>query len=513
MSPKKGFEEDIQSYQLETFLNGIPGSVYWKDKNGVYLGCNNTVLVKGNLESKADIIGKTDFDLWPEMAKAIRKNDLAVMRQNKAIEVQETIVLKSSETLYFSGVKSPLIDIDGNVIGVMGNSVDITELKLAKQNAEAANQAKTQFLALMSHELRIPLSGIISTASILADSDFTMEETREFGKIIEKSGNYLLSTINSILDFAKLEANKFDLSLAPINIKNLIDEITSTLLASAKEKDLNLIIDYKICPYTHILSDPLVLRLIFNNLIGNAIKYTVKGSVSVSVKTTKRPKNNLGLLISVKDTGIGIPKDKLVFIFDRFSQIETGYVRKTSRQGTGLGLSIVKKLTDILKGKITVKSKIDVGSEFSFTAEFPIQQELDTNSKKPLKHISILSIENSSKIKNYLSENFSSIICNNAASSEVVNKVLAAQQVNQVYDVVIFDSELKNPSALQVLTKLRKIKSEHKILCLLHFPSRESALQAPLNGKEFDGVMFKTSKTTDFKKQLESLWNQWNLQC
>jgi signal transduction histidine kinase len=511
MSTKKGFE-DILSYQLETFINGIPGSVYWKDKNGVYLGCNNTVLVKGNLKSKADIIGKTDFDVWPEMAKTIRKKDLEVMRQEKVLEMEETIVLKSSETLYFSSVKSPLRDTDGNVIGVMGNSVDITELRLAKQNAEAANQAKTQFLALMSHELRIPLSGIISTASILADSDFTMEETREFGKIIEKSGNYLLSTIDSILDFAKLEANKFELSVSPINIKTLLDEITSTLFASAKEKSLNLTIAYQICPYTHICSDPLVLRLIFNNLIGNAIKYTIRGSVSVSVKTAKRPKNLLSLQISVKDTGIGIPKDKLDYIFDRFSQVETGYVRKTSRQGTGLGLSIVKKLTDILHGKITVKSKVDSGSEFFFSAEFPIHQETKANCKKPFKNINILTIENTSKIKKYISENFNPINCNTAASNEVVNKILAAQQNNHTYDVVIFDSELTNPSALQILTKMKKIKSEHNILCLLHFPNRENALKSSLGNKEFDGVMYRPSKPMDFKTQLKSMWKKWNSQ-
>jgi signal transduction histidine kinase len=512
MDTKKGFKEDILSYQLETFLDGVPGSVYWKDKNGVYLGCNNTVILKGNLNSKDDIIGKTDFDVWPEMAKTIRKQDLEVMRRNTVMEVEETIVLKSSETMYFSSVKSPLRNPEGHVIGIMGNSVDITELKLAKQNAEVANQAKTQFLALMSHELRIPLSGIISTASILSDSDFTMEETREFGKIIEKSGNYLLTTIDSILDFAKLEANKFELSVAPINIKTLIDEITSTLFASANEKGLHLTIDYKICPYTTIISDPLVLRLIFNNLIGNAIKYTVKGSVSVSVKTSKRPKNLLSLQISVKDTGIGIAKNKLDFIFDRFSQVETGYVRKTSRQGTGLGLSIVKKLTDILQGSITVKSKVDSGSVFTFTAEFPIFQEAQANCKKPFKNINILTIENGGAIKNYIHDNFTPVICNTAASNEVVNKILAAQQANQLYDVVIFDTELQNPTALQVLSKVKKIKSEHKVLCLLHFPNRENAFQFPFDGKQFDGVIFKPAKSVDFKKQLESVWKKWSFQ-
>jgi two-component system aerobic respiration control sensor histidine kinase ArcB len=380
MSVKKGFDQELP-FQLQAFIDGIPGSVYWKDHNGIYLGCNNTVLNKGNLKSKADIVGKTDYEIWPEMAPTIRKTDLAVMQQNKVIEMEETIILKSSERLYFSSVKSPLKDAEGNVIGVLGNSVDITELKLAKQNAEIANQAKTQFLALMSHELRVPLSGIVSTASILADSEFTVEETREFGRIIEKSGNYLMETIDSILDFAKLEANKYELRVTRVNIKILIDEIIGILSARAKEKNLKLTVEYTFCTQTVVVTDSLVLRLIFNNLIGNAIKYTNKGRVTVRVTASQQSNNSLRLKVNIKDTGIGIPKDKLEFIFDRFSQVETGYVRRSSQQGTGLGLSIVKKLTELLDGKIVVKSKIDVGSQFNFTVDLPFYE-----SRSPLEY-------------------------------------------------------------------------------------------------------------------------------
>ncbi len=367
-------------YRLETFINGIAGSVYWKDIHGVYIGCNNAVIQKGNLESRANIIGKTDYDVWPEMADALRRVDLEVIEFDKTIELEETVVLKSGERLYFSSIKSPLRDEHGNIIGIICNSLDITELKEAKQRAEEASHAKTQFLALMSHELRIPLTGIISTASMLVDDDVTLKEVNEFGKIIYNSGNYLLSTIDNILDFAKLEANKFELFSSPLDLKFLIDEISNILSANATEKKLDLVVVYESRITKNIISDYRVLRHIFTNLIGNAIKYTETGQVKIKVRTLKQAESFISLEVLVEDTGIGIPSEKLNFIFDRFSQVENAYTRKSSRQGTGLGLSIVKKLVELLKGSISVTSKVGKGSVFCFVADFSLQQEqIDEN--------------------------------------------------------------------------------------------------------------------------------------
>jgi two-component system aerobic respiration control sensor histidine kinase ArcB len=375
--PKEERKNNLSFYRLENFIDGIPGSVYWKDTNGLYIGCNNTVIIKGNLGSKDNIIGKSDYDVWPEMADAIRKADTEVMQTDKTLEFEETIILKSGERLYFSSVKSPLKDDNGNIIGVICNSLDITELKQAKQIAESASQAKTQFLALMSHELRIPLTGIISTASMLVDEDITSQEANEFGKIISHSGSYLLSTIDNILDFAKLEANKLELIPTPINLKQLIEEVAMILAASAKEKGLQLTVAYNLNFPQNIVSDSRVIRHILTNLIGNAIKYTEKGSIEVTVTPLIQMDETVVLEIIIEDTGIGIPANKVKFIFDRFSQVDNAYTRKSSRQGTGLGLSIVKKLVELLEGEIHVTSKIGKGSKFHFIAEFRLQNNID----------------------------------------------------------------------------------------------------------------------------------------
>lgn len=366
--------DNFEPYLFESLINTIPGSVYWKDINGFYLGCNDVVIKKGNLSSRSQIVGKTDYDIWPEFAEQIRKNDIEVIKQNITIETEETVVLKNGECFFFSSVKSPLRDNSGNIIGIIGNSIDITELKRAKQQAEAASQAKSQFLALMGHELRIPLTGIISTANLMLEAEIDGKESRELIKIIEDSGSYLLSTIDTILDFSKLEAEKFEIFPANLNIKELMENICSILTASAREKKLTLetYYDPKLPP--QIISDFRVIRHIMTNLIGNAIKYTEKGNIIVNIKVVQKTSESIKLEFIVEDTGIGIPKDKLDYIFDRFSQVENTYTRKQSRSGTGLGLSIVKKFVTLLNSQICVTSKVGKGSRFYFVADFALPE-------------------------------------------------------------------------------------------------------------------------------------------
>ena len=367
-------EKNVE-FNIEDFLDSIPGSVYWKDVDGFYLGCNKTVLAKGNFHSKSEVIGKTDYDVWPDAAEAIRSVDQEVMTTKRVIEVEEKVTLKNGDAFHFSTVKRPLLNDDGLVVGVIGNSTDVTELKLAQQKAEAASQAKTQFLALMSHELRTPLTGIISTASMLVDSeDLALQpnEVRSFAKIIEKSGDYLLATINNILDFAKLEANKFDVVLAPCVLNQVIDEVVDILTSSANQKQLALSVTYEPNLPPLVMSDSRIIRHIMTNLIGNALKFTDKGSIQIKVTTLGVTDLNAKIQINIADTGAGIAEEKLALIFDKFFQAETGYTHKTSRLGTGLGLSIVKKLVDLLQGQIEVKSILGKGSDFIITLDFSL---------------------------------------------------------------------------------------------------------------------------------------------
>lgn len=502
----------ILNNYLETIIDAIPGSIYWKDKAGVYLGCNKVIVNKGNLESKTDIIGKTDYDVWPEYAENIQKNDMEVMESGKTLELEETVILPATgERMYFASVKTPLKDENGVVIGIVGNSLDITELKEAKEKAEIANHAKTQFLAVASHELRVPLTGIITVGSMLANGSVsTPNEVQEFGKIMLDAGTYLLSNVNSILEFAKLEVDKFNLKFAPFDLKLHIEEVVTMLTASANSKGLDLSINYESDVPHNIFSDSRVLRHILANLINNAIKYTHQGSIIIKVSCLKQTPQTAQLEIAVEDTGIGIPADKFDFIFDRFSQLEDAYVRSSSRGGIGLGLSIVKKLVQLLNGTINVKSEISKGSTFYFVAEFQLQDQ-------PVGEMPWSPYASTTRILVVDDTLRGEIICNHTAttnceaihSDQVLDTLLTSQQCGEPYDIIIIDQQLHDNDAASLLQKINQQKNLKKPLPILLTSSGSIVEKQHANQEGFFATIVKPIQPIAFQTALTTAWEKW----
>jgi len=311
-------------------------------------------------------------------------------RENYIIVIQDVRGRWMSEG-EFVDVRPFIKDKKNNTVGIVGNSFDTTLLKQAQKQAEMANLAKTQFLALMSHELRTPLTGIICSANILAEMDKMPSEAIEFIGYIIESGQYLLSTVNNILDFAKLEANQFKLITSQINLRRTVEEIINILKVVAKEKKLDLFLEYENTLPANVIADPRVIRHILTNLVSNAIKFTDQGKITIQVRPLSpnrypnfesliTPLDNLEndkklkscfFEIAVSDTGMGIPADKLDLIFNKFSQLEDDpYVRKKSHYGSGLGLTITKKMAELMGGKINVTSELGKGSTFCLIAKF-----------------------------------------------------------------------------------------------------------------------------------------------
>ena len=362
---------------LDNVIATLPGSVYWKDKEGVYLGCTETLVRMAGLKSTQDIIGKTDYELcWKDHADQWRKTDLEIMRTGVPKRVEETVTLADGSFRIEFSHKAPLRDDAGNIVGIMGTALDITRLKAiesrlqeAKQRAVMANQAKSNFLATMSHELRTPMNAIIGMAQILLQKELS-HECREYVEIVHLSGKNLLALINDILDFSKLEAHKVEINAKPMDFRKLVAEVASSMRNLAEDKGLRLSIRYSGKAPKHIVGDALRLRQILINLVGNAIKFTKDGRVTISVTCRELEENKATLLVCVNDTGIGIPGDKVVDIFDRFTQVENNYSRRFN--GTGLGLAISKQLIEAMGGKIGVKSVLHKGSNFWFRAPFMI---------------------------------------------------------------------------------------------------------------------------------------------
>jgi len=260
---------------------------------------------------------------------------------------------------------APII-VNRRIIGFYLLAKDITEQKkllIEKEAAEKTNEAKSDFLAMMSHEIRTPMNGVIGITDLLQDTSLDTKQ-QEYVSIIKKSGDTLLAIINDILDFSKVESGNAELVEEPINLINMITETLDTLMPKALEKNLD--VDVSMIPGVpqKIIGDSVKLKQILMNLMNNAIKFTSAGGISISVDNLEEKGDKVRLEFAIKDTGIGVPKDKVAHLFEPFYQVDHFMVRKA--EGTGLGLAITKKLVQLMDGDIRYEPTPDCGSAFVF---------------------------------------------------------------------------------------------------------------------------------------------------
>lgn len=298
-------------------------------------------------------------------------------------------------------------DAEGKTLGYQGIIRDVTEHKRtielikAKELAERSAKMKEAFLANMSHEIRTPMNAILGMLNLVQDSTLTNEQER-YIKNIKMASEHLLVLINDILDFSKIEAGKLEFEQIEFNLEDLLLNVIQTFKSKAEQKNLNLQLIANDSIAINLIGDPTRLLQILLNLVSNALKFTDTGYIQIKVKVIEEDNNYTTLSISVNDSGIGIPADKLDLIFDSFSQVSSNTTRRFG--GTGLGLAITKKLIDIQGGTITVKSEVNQGSSFRFTLRYKqgtsknlIQTYKDLLIKnipnKPLNNLNILLVE------------------------------------------------------------------------------------------------------------------------
>jgi PAS domain S-box-containing protein len=367
-----------QLHLVEELIEAIPLPVYLKDPLGRYIRLNRAFELFFHVR-REDYIGRTLHDLLsPEDARVHAEKD-AELFAAKGTQSYEAMVHscdgKIHDAIYRKAV---LTRRNGSVSGLLGVIVDITDRKeaereivRAKEAAEAASRAKSDFLANMSHEIRTPMNGVIGMTDLALDTELTAEQ-REYLSIAKSSAESLLTVINDILDFSKIEAGKLSVENIAFDLHRLIADVLKPLAMRANEKGIELISEVIDKVPRFVLGDPSRIRQVLVNLLGNAIKFTDTGQITLTTDLMQRQHGQAVIHFAVGDTGIGIAQDKQELIFDAFSQEDTSTTRKYG--GTGLGLSICRRLVELMGGRMWLHSQLGEGSTFHFSVELQLAE-------------------------------------------------------------------------------------------------------------------------------------------
>lgn len=391
--------------QIRVILDNTIDSIVTVDDMGVIISANKATEKLFGYKEK-ELLGKNIKILVPEPHK--KNHDQYIQRYKKSriakiigIGREVSGLRKDNSTFPLElSLSEGLINGKSFFTGIMRDISERKEqedlLHQAVQQAEDANNAKSQFLANMSHEIRTPLNSIIGLSEVLIETPLS-EEQMQYIHTLKNSGDSLLYIVNDILDLSKIEAGELELEEIELDFEELVQQVCEILAVRAHEKGLDLIPDFQGAVPKRIQGDPLRIRQILINLISNAIKFTSEGHVILKVRLIDKTEKHCDLQIEVIDTGIGIPKDSISEIFNSFTQSDSSTTRQYG--GTGLGLNIVRQLVDGMGGTISVDSTLGVGSTFTIKSTFKYDALSKSNSTTPVRwlenHMVLVIDENS----------------------------------------------------------------------------------------------------------------------
>jgi len=450
--------------RMATILDNIPDLAWVKDADGRYVAVNRALAAAKGFDEPAGMIGLTDHDVHPaEMADTYRTADLEVMASGGSKLIEEDHVNAGGSITLVETIKTALHDGEGQVVGTVGIARDITARRQAeadreaRQAAEAANQAKSEFLANMSHEIRTPMNAILGMSYLALQSGLDAQQFNYVQKI-HGAAESLLGIINDILDFSKIEAGKLDIECIPFSLANVMEGLGNLIGLAAADKGLELIFVQPPDLPIALVGDPSRLRQVLLNLGSNAVKFTERGEVDVSIAVARREADSVQLRFEVRDSGIGMTTDEQRRLFQPFTQVDSSTSRRFG--GTGLGLSICRHLVRMMGGEIQVQSTPGLGTRFFFTLPFGLQKgapPADTTPWQAMRGRRVLIVDDNAHAREVLAgmAEGSGLHPTTAAScDDAVREVALAAALDKPFDLVLIDWKMPGVDGVECASQL-----------------------------------------------------------
>ncbi len=464
ITEKKKAELELEREKkfLKTLIDSSPVAIVVLDEKENIIECNSAfeVLYKYSCN---EVLGKNLDTLITSPELSANTTNITKKIRNGAASSIGKRKRKDGELVTVEIATVP-VGLPNQSQGKLSIHHDITSLENARREAEEANRMKSEFLANMSHEIRTPMNGVIGMLELTLDTTLNNEQ-RDYLHISLQSAEALLALLNDILDLSKIEAKKLELETTDFHLRHLVEDVTFALAKKAEDKGLEIACLVSPNLKAELQGDPSRLRQILVNLIGNAIKFTSKGEITIYAEPVDETEDRTTIRFSVKDTGIGIPPDRQAAVFERFTQADGSTTRQFG--GSGLGLTISRQLVEAMKGEIGLESTPGVGSTFWFTVSFekqlaPREAKEFPPAYEALKGLHILAADDNATNRMILSKmllSFGAQIETVADGQEAIEKLIAAQEENNPFKIVLLDMQMPGMDGEQTI---RAIKANQK---------------------------------------------------
>jgi PAS domain S-box-containing protein len=526
-SEQKLSEEEAR---MRLLLESTGEAVYGVDNQGECTFCNQALLRLLGYASQGELLGRNIHDVIHHTSRdgtANVREECSMQRElqsGRKFHVPEELLWRSNGTSFDAELWCHPLFEDGERRGAVVTFVDITErkkvqqaLQQAKEDAEAANRAKSDFLANMSHEIRTPMNGILGMTTLALETNLDAEQ-RDYLSMVKSSGESLLTLLNDILDLSKIEAGKLDLEIADMSVEDCIEEALEPLALRAQQKGIELLWNVGRDIPEVVRGDSTRLRQVFINLVGNALKFTNQGQVAIYGRHAGATEGGLMLEFTVSDTGIGIAEEKRKKIFEAFAQADMSTSRRYG--GTGLGLSICERLVNLMGGRIWVESEEGRGSEFHFTMKVFWNEEKE-KLRLPADETRQPTIQ--PKVRRVL------VVGHNPVNRELLERLLPrwnmkaveaasakdalvlltrAQAMGEVFSAIMIDRDMPNPGGLALLAALRTTSAPDIPAILVHSRPLDAAERKRCEQADVNRTILKPFRRSTMHEALQECFGE-----